>query len=607
MAALHDEFLALRRLLVSTDSDVRDDPGTHATELSQISSIVHRRRLLQEVLQTEPPQDIHWASYLSQPAAVMHMKTLSVAYFCIVLLCKMARDLDRPKLCPFDASFFLSAFAWADFLTPMRDEDMELLLLSDDVLDVLTTTFTEGALSFSQGFVQYLPKPRMLEVLLSSGQRVTTLIVDAWFHWSKTLDLDHPNQAAIWCNIQSCINAVPMFFLGVDSDIFRDILAAEILRAAGGESRRFFRHHNRLLHFLLDSSRPDKQLSIINLLHVLRPIAARVYPNYGTRGALPSSAIASTMDVLQHYALTEPMSPAWHSAWKILPDMCMASEHTVLAAVAQGLFVCLVRIRLVNPRAERLDRIFGLFLLSETLKSARAVRGFHTTYAAFKESQPTVQLTDREKEIVSVFEIRFASIEAADAAWEQVNTCCNANCTTEDNGERSLRACICGDALYCSKGCQRAHWNEGGHKSECLSTKGPVSGTASELNLEISKVRGIIEDGYHRMQSMRMSRGAPMWLSMDQTGTTPTLTIIPFHAQKREGVIAHADVVIDVSYKDDDGAVQTRRLQFVPEAWAGHIRMPFRLLTQTYFKAKVTNSPAPLPGLSKRERLFGRH
>ena len=110
-----------------------------------------------------------------------------------------------------------------------------------------------------------------------------------------------------------------------------------------------------------------------------------------------------------------------------------------------------------------------------------------------------------------------------------------------------------------------------------------VSGTASELTLEISKVRGIIEDGYHRMQSMRMSSGAPMWLSMDQTGTTPTLTIIPFHAQKREGVIALADVVIDVSYKDDDGTVQTRRLQFVPEAWAGHIRMPFRLLTQTYF------------------------
>ncbi|KAL1661668.1 hypothetical protein GGF50DRAFT_117739 [Schizophyllum commune] len=314
MAALHDEVLALRRLLVAADSDVRDDPGTHATELSQISNIVHRRRLLQEVLQTEPPQDIYWVSYLSQPAAVMHMKTLSVAYFCIVLLCKMARDLDRPKLCPFDASFFLSAFAWADFLTPMRDEDMELLLLSDDVLNVLTTTFTEGALSFSQGFVQYLPKPRMLEVLLSSRQRATAAVVDAWFHWSKTLDLDHPNQAAIWCNIQSCINAVPMFFLGVDSNIFRDILAAEILRAAGGESRRFFRHHYRLLHFLLDSSNPDKGLSVINLLHVLRPIAARVYPNYGTRGALPSSAIASAMDVLQHYAHIEPLSPAWHSA-----------------------------------------------------------------------------------------------------------------------------------------------------------------------------------------------------------------------------------------------------------------------------------------------------
>lgn len=174
-----------------------------------------------------------------------------------------------------------------------------------------------------------------------------------------------------------------------------------------------------------------------------------------------------------------------------------------------------------------------------------------------------------------------------------------------DTKSGHLRSCTCGEALYCSRACQRRHWHNGGHRSNCPGSDPDKHGdiTARELNGSLMEVRDILELHYPDLLADRaLDPKAPMRLTIDiGVERKPTLQIEP-------GIpdgVASGTVVVDLLFRQDGGEY-ARRFYFVPEGWAGRVRMQYRLLTQTFFHTDFPNAPPLLPGLTKRERLFGR-
>ena len=129
-----------------------------------------------------------------------------------------------------------------------------------------------------------------------------------------------------------------------------------------------------------------------------------------------------------------------------------------------------------------------------------AVRAFQTSRSMPDVSRELALYDAQELSIVKTFKYHHTVLADSEVSWRQIATCCNgtvgevsldqsvkadhSQCFLKDElrNTRALRACACGEALHCSKTCQRAHWNVGGHNVECSSRHEKEFGTLSLPN-----------------------------------------------------------------------------------------------------------------------------
>ncbi|KAI5898987.1 uncharacterized protein SCHCODRAFT_02559062 [Schizophyllum commune H4-8] len=596
MAALHDEILALRRLLVAVNGD--DDPGiSHAVELTQINNIVHRRRLLQEVLDEEPPQETPLAVYFARPDAVMHMKTLCTAYFCIQSLCEIARDLRRPKLCPFDNSFFLSAFAWIDFLLPFGDVS-DLPVPTPDTR-LVRMQLTTRALAFMSTFAHRSPRERVIALILDSRQRITSAIVNCWSRWRNVYDLASSEGSE--APIGFCVTLLPLYLeIVMNDETARAIIISDIRRVCGRKPRAFFSRCTRYIHelavtFLYREASvcmPTFLFGVGTLLSV---------PNFGPVGS-SSDRLTEAVWKTMSFNLDQGRPDLWRPSWGVVGPLCLRSPHVLSHLVSYGLFCSLVRLRIADPRIHSLAAVLGG--IPQALDSVRAVNGFYATIENFKAANPAIQFTSREQGIIGRFEQQWQLLREASKTWDLCYTCCSAKCPNAGTPDPKLLSCSCGEALYCSKSCQRSHWDHE-HRISCPSENVDKHGvlSAKAVHRFTVEAKACFKGLYASIPpAARSATGRPLHarlnvgdLSLELVGTSSE--IYPD--------IEKLAVVIDYVFMQEEREC-VRRMYFVPEAWAGRVRPRYRPLTQAFINIPVPNAPTTLSNLALRERLFGR-
>lgn len=565
-----------------------------------------KRRPLQRIFQEPPPHGTPYARFVGTQSNREHIQQIVEALHCVMQLSRFANLLHRPELrVALDTAFFASTFAWIEFLLPICRTAAEVDALPPDS-DFLTVGFTQVVLEYLQLFTHILLRRLQgaHDVLLASGQRATAVYVRLWMHWPFTTTTD--DGASTVGTAGAVLLLLPTLFIYMDdSAAARAALIAEILRSVRDRPTRFFRRYAQCMRAVVEYPElggDDIEMFVRTLLRGL--IEFIDVP--GLNGRLPTSLALTMMGVVDHFLMTQPAGGAWQAAWDVCATVCLRRTTTLVRAMEKGLFALTVRIRMTMAHALHLDRMIRK--IQTTASMPRAIRAFHATLPLIP---PSATYEFAEELTVNVFERRYTKLQADDTAWELVQTCCNAACPSGGGDADALRACACGEALYCSKTCQRAHWTEGGHRAAC------ASGMHSGTNDIRSGTDGIRSDRLTAKQIMRYVRETRAFVEKHYADYRPSIAL---HIVIRDGekgrflVSAErsecpeaipAPIVAELRY-DRAGEPRTLRMKFLPECYAGRIHPPYRLLTQAFFAADVVDAPPMLPDLDQRERLFGR-
>ncbi|TRM57821.1 hypothetical protein BD626DRAFT_574152 [Schizophyllum amplum] len=561
------------------DEQRRSGQVPASAQVLKVVKIVRDRKTLQNVLRTEPPFTLPYTAFLATPANLGYSKIVCRAIYCVGRLCEYSMVLDKPALCPFDVDFFITIFAWIEYLLPIRD-DVDLSPLDAETRIFLTLHFTPGAFTFLEAFASHSTPERVYDVVLDSRQRVTSIVVNTWMHWTKTFDCARAVEDGVVGQTSQSVIFMPLYNAAlIRNNIAHAIFIAEILRAVDGHPRRFFRRYAQYIHsfkaFPVFGEDPDfmpRFLVGAGQLALTKELAF---------GYLPDEVLEAMIASLDHY-IEKKCAAVWRGAWEALSTLCLHRVHALPQSVAHGLLLSLARMRREDPRVHSLKAIMDM--IPGTIESTRTARGFHETYSHFMRTHASFAFNANEKVVIELFEKRFELLQTTDEAWELVNTCCNASCPMGDTGSGHLRSCLCGEALYCSRACQRRHWHDGGHRNDCPGSSFDKYGTITsrELNRVLTEARSNIELHYPHILAERASDpNAPIHLTMDirEDKENHVLKIEP-------GIpdgVANTTVVVDFLFRQYGGE-HARRFYFVPEGWAGRVRMPYRLLTETFFR-----------------------
>ncbi|KAI5896007.1 uncharacterized protein SCHCODRAFT_01091971 [Schizophyllum commune H4-8] len=231
----------------------------------------------------------------------------------------------------------------------------------------------------------------------------------------------------------------------------------------------------------------------------------------------------------------------------------------------------------------------------------------HAHLSRFEDSYPSVRYTAVEEKVSKLFERGSMALQRTDEDWELVETCCYAACPAFH------------DHLYAPADVERA-CTALATVNERTGTKffnrSPVqcsppsagSSTAREVVLLVATVRARLEEHYPNLREGLADPDAPFCFTLNLcSATSDTAHLLsPMGMEEHElKKLVRTTVVVDVLFYHND-APRYRRIQVMPEGWAGHIRAIHRPLTQAAFATTLAKTPPALLDLTKRERLFSR-
>ncbi|TRM70659.1 hypothetical protein BD626DRAFT_31779 [Schizophyllum amplum] len=477
----------------------RPIPATVETQMvSQILVVLNKRRPLQRTFQ-EPPPTIPYTRFVSRKSNREHIQQIDEALHCVTRLFNLSDELGRPELLPFDTAFFASTFSWIEFLLPMCRSVEEVDALPPDC-DVLTLDFTMAALDYLQAFTHLFlnHRDRVHEIFMAVGQRVPAIYVNVWMHWMRLYDpasgVSEKSRNDSVHIVRLSLRLLPTLWIFLEnSDVERAMVISEILRAVRNHPNRFFRRFAQYMRVVIEhpvlGGDNDAEAFVRTLLRGLIDFSDA--PGLGMPGRLPTKLALTMIDVVDHYLTTEPEGVTWQPAWDVCATVCMRSTKTIVRAMEKGIFALTVRVRMTVANALHLDRM--IIKIQMTASMPRAIRAFHATLPLVP---PSVTYEFVEERAVNVFERRYYTRQALDTSWELAQTCCNAACPMSGGEAGALRSCACGEALYCSKTCQRAHWTEGGHREVCTNDKRSDPLTARKVIRFVSEMRGFVQERY---------------------------------------------------------------------------------------------------------------
>uniref|UniRef100_D8Q103 MYND-type domain-containing protein n=1 Tax=Schizophyllum commune (strain H4-8 / FGSC 9210) TaxID=578458 RepID=D8Q103_SCHCM len=559
---------------------------------------VHIPRVLQIVHQKRPLQKLY---DISVPWET------SLTTFFIDRLSMLDNMLSRRDLSSFDTDFFLAIFEWIDYLLPIgREREVRRLDAAGRLPEDYILGYVETALYALLEIFQFLPHKRLREIFLAPDQRLTAVLARAWLKWPSLCRLVPTLPPRV---IEACVLGFPLLHKRLKDRDLQEKARDVILPGVAYSPRRFYRRFARHIRATMVPQEPDGESFVQN--HLSSIISFTHAPGFER---IPRELVVALMDCLRHPNHLVP--PHWYSVWAVLAPLCIPNPRTARTAVKHGLFECLVRVRLTDPATLMLPEMTKA--LRMTIVSPRVVRGFQTSFSHLQNNRgvfPPFDAFDEEEDSTeNSFTFCFNRWDDAEFTWAKEATCCNAACPNEGGDIETLRACICGEALYCSKTCQRAHWVEGNHRRECPTSLNPEkSGThALHPSIWIVKARDMYNivalaartfgDSYDQITEVPGQNAIKIDLRSLLEGREVMIHIVPETGEGKKRAMEAAQPLwhnVEV-YFMHEGQTRTRLMQFVHEEHAGRFRMPFRLLTQAYTSGKVLKKTLFLRRKSKK-------
>lgn len=135
--------------------------------------------------------------------------------------------------------------------------------------------------------------------------------------------------------------------------------------------------------------------------------------------------------------------------------------------------------------------------------------------------------------------------------WKRLIACSNTH--SDAQHELEVRPCPCGEAFYCSRRCQRAHWHAE-HRAVCCHTNG-LWGLQGAINLNdalflIITANRIITGKRAEIESLNPTSGQRRWILVDMTDARPE----DFASRCTFGLWDRIKDKISEDGRNDDGA-----------------------------------------------------
>ncbi|TRM55734.1 hypothetical protein BD626DRAFT_636520 [Schizophyllum amplum] len=457
---------------------------------------------------------------------------------------------DRPNLANLwtDDSIWTHVFKWLEYMsTPNRESAPAAVDLADR--DFFLHHFACPSIDAIVFSLIDLATDSFEPILLLPEVGAAGFFIRLWLYWPGlclTADgAEHENSGKLLISILEAIQTCLAPYM---VEATREIVMRNMLSTVANRPDRIFRIiAGHIDHLLALTPRSASEQEIWSL-HVQLVSMLADLPALRPKGGYPRRIVRSLLAAL-HAGLV-PLRGAYiaESARNLLQKFLESSTdaHLVTTAIRHGIFpdLCIMS---TAPGGEAVVRP-TLVLVAGALTTPTALRGFHNTLSMRR--MPQLQYTRQDNDTILSCDQRLALIDKWKTEWSALQTCGRRECPNPDRTD--MRACICGEVLYCSIECQREHWGDTGHQLTC--NRNP-------------EVHGALS------------------------------------AKAFSFLVAIARVNLEGVYKD----IISRFGDTVPEEhnWsAGHIRPRYWHLSQSWFK---TDTALPVEeGLTPRERIFGK-
>ncbi|KAL1675286.1 hypothetical protein EV122DRAFT_218846 [Schizophyllum commune] len=396
-----------------------------------------------------------------------------------------------------------------------------------------------------------------------------------------------------------------------DPQVANDLIGTQILRLAGGSVKSVFRACGAHLRALSSTGALVRHGGELGWHAVF--ISTILHHYDFNPQTIPSSFIASVVTVLSDILAAAPEEhDNWVQILTLLFRLCTCSDHATMLAIKHGIFPLVVRVRSIcshcstgtPPSGEGFPYTGGTTgtltsFIRDSFWSRRAVMDFHLAQVKYAMCMPATRLRADEQTVLNIAKSRYELLMQAEKEWPSVAKCCNPQCPS--TGVTTLRSCPCGEALYCSKDCQRAHWDTKEHRFSCEehfatllaeSTSRVVK--AKDVHFLVVIARAFVEANYRRIlaaldrppsASDVVFVGLPLFhdpeasedfqIKLAPTGLAPDLCPYP-------------SVVVQVAYQQTDG-MHKCMIFLVPSMapWRYSVD-EFRPLTSTFYGECLT-------------------
>ncbi|KAL1685724.1 hypothetical protein GGG16DRAFT_118599 [Schizophyllum commune] len=583
------KFQRLQELL--EELRTRDVKQNRSKELAKEGLDVLKRHDPFYLLRCQPPtpEDLSYEDFWS----ASHTNAQARIVEPIVALINLRKLADRPglrSLWVFDDTAWVRTFEWIEYCHRhetdlMNPVDLQALVLSHVApsLKKIIDTFYE------------LSNARLESILLIPEARATEILVNMWLKWRTiALTLDRPGGEYLRAILRFTTDCVS----GVKGEKVQQLFVHELSRINFRLPRRTYCEMAyqvaSLLHSSMDSELEEEiwalHTTMMTSLIELPVLRATGYPSRMTR-TLAQGLFMALLQPRKSYVLKGLFEALYTTC-------CLSTDaRAITCAIRHRIFYILIQLE--KLKIVDVQPMFDL--VAGALVTPAALKAFHNSLQIVSRHERQ-SLRDKVAHIIVTYAERYKLIEAWEKEWPDLQTCRRRDCPNPESTD--LRACPCGEVLFCSKECQRANWTDGHHSTVCWDDKDTAgSVSAKKLSFLVSIARMYLEENQSEIKRRLGDAYNPhhtVTLSLDIT-LEQERWMDPFSVP---GPYPDAPQTFFMAVHFMQGARRCARIfQFFPDWWAGKSRgMPYVQLSHSFFK---TGLPVE-EGLTPRERLFGR-
>lgn len=340
--------------------------------------------------------------------------------------------------------YWPQVWIWVDFLQrrPSTDSLRLVSLLFEAVRDN-----TEKNASFTP--------------LLLAQPHAIALLVNVWLH---QLRYARANDLAPSFFAKSLAKSLTAVYTDLDNSEIKGIIEREIHRGVAGDAHRLFRHIARVVRLLFTMKDSEEDGALLATLEISSYFIAEERDPLLLPRVMPRAMIYAVVALVQRHAGTVLELMAQSACFFLSQTWTIGTDRRPLIwALHAGLLPALLRMRQDRYRDESASEL--LMEIHKNLAHRKVLTAFWQAYERDKAAiERAPWQPERLRKIIKRAEKSNKALRVLREVWiPDMGHCHNIECPFP---VPSLLQCPCKMAYYCSKECQKVHWNAG-HRRNC--------------------------------------------------------------------------------------------------------------------------------------------